>query len=127
MPCVSLKSRLGAFAPGIALSIALLTPALAQTGEPIKISFSMALTGGLAADGKSALLSQKIWEEDVNAKGGLLGRPVRLIYYDDKSAPPEVPQQAARYRQSQSGRWPLCDGADRADDADRDPEAQTVH
>jgi branched-chain amino acid transport system substrate-binding protein len=48
--------------------------ASAQTGEPIKIGFSMALTGGLAPNGKSALLAQKIWEEDVNAKGGLLGR-----------------------------------------------------
>jgi branched-chain amino acid transport system substrate-binding protein len=65
--------------------------ASAQSGEPIKIGFSMALTGGLAPNGKSALLAQKIWEEDVNAKGGLLGRPVKLIYYDDKSAPAEVP------------------------------------
>src|SRR5215475_12614053 len=66
-------------------------PASAQTGEPIKIGYSMALTGGLAPNGKSALLAQKIWEEDINAKGGLLGRPVKLIYYDDKSAPAEVP------------------------------------
>jgi len=37
--------------------------AAAQTGEPIKIGYSMALTGGLAPNGKSALLAQKIWEE----------------------------------------------------------------
>ncbi|MGZ3266554.1 MAG: amino acid ABC transporter substrate-binding protein [Croceibacterium sp.] len=66
-------------------------PASAQSGEPIKIGFSMALTGGLAPNGKSALLAQKIWEEDINAKGGLLGRPVKLVYYDDKSSPAEVP------------------------------------
>jgi branched-chain amino acid transport system substrate-binding protein len=66
-------------------------PAAAQSGAPIKIGYSMALTGGLAPNGKSALLAQKIWEEDVNRKGGLLGRPVRLVYYDDKSAPAEVP------------------------------------
>jgi branched-chain amino acid transport system substrate-binding protein len=65
--------------------------AWAQSGEPITIGYSMALTGGLAPNGKSALLAQKIWEEDVNAKGGLLGRPVKLIYYDDKSSPAEVP------------------------------------
>src|SRR2546423_2467205 len=65
--------------------------AWAQSGEPIMIGFSMALTGGLAPNGKSALLAQKIWEEDINAKGGLLGRPVKLIYYDDKSSPAEVP------------------------------------
>jgi branched-chain amino acid transport system substrate-binding protein len=65
--------------------------AWAQSGEPVKIGFSMALTGGLAPNGKSALLAQKIWEEDINGKGGLLGRPVKLIYYDDKSSPAEVP------------------------------------
>jgi branched-chain amino acid transport system substrate-binding protein len=69
----------------------LAVPASAQSGEPIKIGFSMALTGGLAPNGKSALLAQKLWEEDVNAKGGLLGRPVKLVYYDDKSSPAEVP------------------------------------
>src|SRR3954466_1243598 len=66
-------------------------PATAQQGQPIRIGFSMALTGGLAPNGKSALLAQKIWQEDVNAKGGLLGRPGELKFYDDKSAPAEVP------------------------------------
>jgi len=65
--------------------------ATAQTGEPIKIGYSMALTGGLAANGRSALLAQKIWEEDTNAKGGLLGRPVKLIHYDDQTNPAMVP------------------------------------
>jgi branched-chain amino acid transport system substrate-binding protein len=51
----------------------------------------MALTGGLGPNGKSALLAQKIWEEDTNAKGGLLGRPVKLVYYDDQSNPSTVP------------------------------------
>src|SRR5437763_13063407 len=74
-----------------AVSVSLATGAPAQTKEPIKIGYSMALTGGLAPNGKSALLAQKIWEEDINGKGGLLGRPVKLIYYDDKSSPAEVP------------------------------------
>jgi branched-chain amino acid transport system substrate-binding protein len=76
------------------LALALLViaaPASAQTGTPVKIGYSMALTGGLAPNGKSALLAQKIWEEDVNRNGGLLGRPVKLVYYDDKSSPAEVP------------------------------------
>ena len=49
----------------------------ARATEPITIGFGMALTGGLAAIGKSALLAMKVWEEQVNAKGGLLGRPRR--------------------------------------------------
>jgi branched-chain amino acid transport system substrate-binding protein len=63
----------------------------AQAADPIRIGFGMALTGPLAPNGKSALLAMKIWEEDTNAKGGLLGRPVKLVYYDDKSSPSEVP------------------------------------
>src|SRR5581483_4048230 len=63
----------------------------AQGGEPIRIGFSMALTGPLAANGKQALLGMKIWEEEVNAKGGLIGRPVKLVYYDDQSNPSTVP------------------------------------
>ena len=63
-------------------------PAAAQE---LKIGYSMAMTGGLGPNGKSALLAQKIWEEDVNAKGGLLGRPVELVYYDDQSNPSTVP------------------------------------
>jgi branched-chain amino acid transport system substrate-binding protein len=71
----------------------LATPVSAQApaGEPIKIGFGMALTGPLAANGKMSLVAMKIWEEDVNAKGGLLGRPVKLIYYDDQSNPGTVP------------------------------------
>src|SRR2546427_5529440 len=65
--------------------------AWAQSGEPIKIGYGISQTGGLAANGKSALLAQKIWEEDINAKGGLLGRPVKLIYYDDQTNPATVP------------------------------------
>src|SRR6476661_5304841 len=66
-------------------------PANAQSQEPIKIGFGMALTGPLAGFGKQALLGMKIWEEETNAKGGLLGRPVKLVYYDDQSTPSTVP------------------------------------
>src|SRR5688572_9708638 len=62
----------------------------ARAAEPIKIGFGMGLTGGLASAGKSALLAMKIWEEETNAKGGLLGRPVKLIYCDDQSNPATV-------------------------------------
>jgi branched-chain amino acid transport system substrate-binding protein len=75
----------------LGVSLLLAAPASAQSGQPIRIGYSMALTGGLAPNGKSALLAQKIWEEDVNAKGGLLGRPVRLLYYDDQTNPATVP------------------------------------
>jgi len=65
--------------------------AKAADPEPIKIGFSMELTGPLAVVGKTGLLAFQIWAEDVNAKGGLLGRPVKLVYYDDQSNPSNVP------------------------------------
>jgi branched-chain amino acid transport system substrate-binding protein len=70
---------------------ATVSTATAQSGEPIRIGYGISITGSLAANGKSALLAQKIWEEDVNAEGGLLGRPVKLVYYDDQTNPATVP------------------------------------
>ena len=73
---------------GAAATVA--SPAIAQA-KPFTIGFSMNLTGPLAPNGKAALLASQIWEEDINAKGGLLGRPVKLIYYDDQSNPSTIP------------------------------------
>ncbi|HEV2336019.1 MAG TPA: amino acid ABC transporter substrate-binding protein [Stellaceae bacterium] len=75
----------------LAAGLAMTSPPPASAAEPIKIGFGMGLTGGLAASGKAAVLGMKIWEEEVNAKGGLLGRPVKLVYYDDQSNPATVP------------------------------------
>jgi branched-chain amino acid transport system substrate-binding protein len=58
---------------------------------PIKIGMSMAMTGGLAGGGKASLLGIEIWRDDVNARGGLLGRKVELVVYDDKSSASETP------------------------------------
>ena len=63
----------------------------AWAAQPVKIGFGMALTGGLAVNGKAALLAMEIWREDVNRAGGLLGRPVEFVYYDDQSKPATVP------------------------------------
>lgn len=61
------------------------------TAEPITIGLSIAQSGQLAANGKAALVGMKIWQEDINTKGGLLGRPVKLVVYDDQSNPANVP------------------------------------
>lgn len=76
---------------GIAAAILLCGAAPVRAAEPIKIGFSMELTGPFAVVGKTGLLAFKIWEEEINAKGGLLGRPVKLVYYDDQSNPALVP------------------------------------
>jgi hypothetical protein len=38
-----------------------------------------ALTGSTAANGRAALIAMTLWEQDINAAGGLLGRPVKLV------------------------------------------------
>jgi branched-chain amino acid transport system substrate-binding protein len=76
----------------VALLIAMLLAANpGRAAEPIKIGLSLALTGALASGGKVMLIALKLWEDDVNARGGLLGRPVQLVYYDDQSNGSIVP------------------------------------
>ena len=74
---------------GLGATWGLAAPAMAA--DPIKIGFGQSLTGGLAVNGKAALVAQEIWRDDVNAKGGIMGRPVELVYYDDQSNPATVP------------------------------------
>jgi branched-chain amino acid transport system substrate-binding protein len=77
----------------LALALVLLSMGIipARAADPIKIGFSAQLTGALASSGKANLLAQQIWMEEINAKGGLLGRPVQLVYYDDQTNPSTVP------------------------------------
>ena len=80
---------LGAFALALTLAGSWATEALAQ--QPLKIGFGMSLTGPLAGNGKAALIAMEIWKDDVNAKGGILGRKVEFVYYDDQTNPATVP------------------------------------
>jgi branched-chain amino acid transport system substrate-binding protein len=78
-----------AFAAAARALVVFLTPA--RAADPIKVGFSMALTGGVAQNGKQLIIALELWRDDVNAHGGLLGRPVELVYYDDQSNPGNVP------------------------------------
>jgi branched-chain amino acid transport system substrate-binding protein len=90
-----LKSRLrGAIVVSLFAAAFTITTAfspVAQAKDTIKIGFSMALTGALAGGGKQALEGMKIWRDDINAKGGMLGRQVEFKYYDDQTNPKNVP------------------------------------
>jgi len=68
----------------------------ARAAEPIKVGFSMAQTGPTAGIGKQILVALQIWRDDVNAKGGLLGRPLELVYYDDQGNPANAAQIYAK-------------------------------
>ena len=82
------RALLLAVAFGTTLGI-VVRPAVAA--EPITIGFVEALTGNLAVVGRTGLLAEQIWAEDINAKGGMLGRQVKLIYYDNQSNPANAP------------------------------------
>jgi branched-chain amino acid transport system substrate-binding protein len=62
-----------------------------MTNAPIKIGYCLSLSGPLAANGLTAQLAHQIWLEDVNSRGGLLGRHVELVCIDDKTDPNSVP------------------------------------
>jgi branched-chain amino acid transport system substrate-binding protein len=71
--------------------ISLALAGVACAADPIKVGFSMALTGSVAQNGKQLIIALELWRDDLNANGGLLGRPVELVYYDDQSNPTNVP------------------------------------
>lgn len=56
---------------------------MATEPRPIRIGYCLSLTGPVAGNSRSAQLAHEIWREDINRRGGLLGRSVDLICYDD--------------------------------------------
>ena len=84
-------TALRALAAAFITGLFALSGAAAQSGNPIRIGLSLALTGAGASPSKVINTALDIWRDDVNAKGGLLGRPVELVIYDDQSTPSNVP------------------------------------
>jgi branched-chain amino acid transport system substrate-binding protein len=86
------QSRRKVLKAGAALAAASTLPSysFAQTG-PVKIGMSMPQTGSLGAGGQAALLAIRMWVDDVNKKGGLLGRKVDFTVYDDQTNPANTP------------------------------------
>lgn len=64
---------------------------MSVAGAPIRIGYCLSLTGPVAGNTRSARLAHEIWREDVNRRGGLLGRPVELVCYDDQADASRVP------------------------------------
>src|SRR5580698_677981 len=89
MRAFSLLSRTAA---ALLVIFALIYANAAKAADPIRIGLSVSLTGAVAPIGKQVLTALQIWRDEVNAKGGLLGRQVELVFYDDQSNPSNVPQ-----------------------------------
>ena len=71
----------------IVIAAALGYASLAHAADPIRIGFGLSETGGGAGVAKQYLVTAQLWADAVNAKGGLLGRKVELVHYDDQSNP----------------------------------------
>ncbi len=87
----NIGGALRALAMVVVAALLSISGASAQSGNPIKVGVGLALTGAGASPSKVILTSLEIWRDDVNAKGGILGRPVQLIVLDDQSNPANVP------------------------------------
>lgn len=61
-----------------------------NTNQPIKIGIGLSSSGDFASDGGLTKQGYDLWASDVNKNGGLLGRPVQLIYKFDKSDPAQT-------------------------------------
>src|SRR5258708_7424157 len=66
-------------------------PDMPTASAPLRIGYCLSLTGPVAENSRSARLAHEIWREDINRQGGLLGRPVELVCYDDHANASLVP------------------------------------
>lgn len=80
----------------VLLSLLLLAPLVTAADGPIRVGTTQSLSGRFAEEGRAQLEGLRLWVEDLNARGQLLGRPVELVYHDDGSDPAKA---AALYRQ----------------------------
>jgi branched-chain amino acid transport system substrate-binding protein len=66
------------------------TSASQKAGTPLVIGASVSLTGDFADNGKAVKRGYEMWANEVNAKGGVLGRKVTMKIVDDASSPTQV-------------------------------------
>ncbi|MDH3918501.1 MAG: ABC transporter substrate-binding protein, partial [Rhodospirillales bacterium] len=59
-------------------------------GETVKIGFNAPLTGFAAADGNSAKIGAELAVDQANAAGGIDGREIELVVYDDQAKPDQA-------------------------------------
>ncbi|KQW49562.1 MULTISPECIES: amino acid ABC transporter substrate-binding protein [unclassified Roseateles] len=62
-----------------------------SSASPIRLGYCLSLSGPVGGNGQAARLAHEIWTDDINKRGGLLGRPVEIVCYDDGSDAVKVP------------------------------------
>jgi branched-chain amino acid transport system substrate-binding protein len=88
--------------PAVAAAAAMVLAACSSSGgssnasggnsskSPILIGTSLSLTGDFSADGQAFQRGYLLWQNYVNAHGGLLGRKVKMVFLNDQSSPTTV-------------------------------------
>ena len=80
----------------VVLGTAVLAASISGQADSIKVGFNVPLTGFAAADGKSARIGAELAVEQVNASGGVNGKNLELVIYDDQASPKESAPLAAK-------------------------------
>ena len=80
----------------VVLGTAVLAASISGQADSIKVGFNVPLTGFAAADGKSARIGAELAVEQVNASGGVNGKNLELVIYDDQASPKESDPLAAK-------------------------------
>ena len=80
----------------VVVGVAACLASLSGHADTIKVGFNVPLTGFAAADGKSARIGAELAVEQVNAAGGINGRNLELVIYDDQASPKESAPLAAK-------------------------------
>ncbi len=80
----------------VVLAICAASPTSAQPGEPIKVGVIQPLSGPVAASGNYVRMGAEIARDWINARGGVLGRPITLLIEDNKSDPKEAATAAEK-------------------------------
>jgi branched-chain amino acid transport system substrate-binding protein/urea transport system substrate-binding protein len=86
----------------MAVALAVFAPAQAAAAEPIKIGAVLPFSGGVELYGEQAKLGLELAATDINAAGGILGRPVVLVFRDDGTRP-KIAAEAARKAVEEDG------------------------
>ncbi|PYO56441.1 MAG: ABC transporter substrate-binding protein [Candidatus Rokuibacteriota bacterium] len=80
----------------VVLAICAASPTSAQPAEPIKVGVIQPLSGPVAASGNYVRMGAEIARDWINARGGVLGRPINLLIEDNKSDPKEAATAAEK-------------------------------
>ena len=107
---ISIRSK--AFWATLLGSFWLLFAAVGQAADEIKVGLTVSLSGDLAELGQQQLQGMQMWQEDVNSRGELLGRPVKLVHYDDRSDPATSARLYQRLINIFLGAHPGCSSSD---------------